>query len=66
VAEFANALLVIPKVLASNAANDATQLVAKLRAYHYRSQTDKNLPNLKWYVLFNSSLLLTLDRGIWI
>jgi T-complex protein 1 subunit alpha len=57
VAEFANALLVIPKVLASNAANDATQLVAKLRAYHYRSQTDKNHSNLKWYVHFDSLLV---------
>lgn len=48
VGEFANALLVIPKTLASNAAKDATQLVAKLRAFHYRSQQDKNLEHLKW------------------
>mmetsp|Transcript_12838 Transcript_12838/g.46924 ORF Transcript_12838/g.46924 Transcript_12838/m.46924 type:complete len:158 (+) Transcript_12838:85-558(+) len=39
IAEFAEALLVIPKVLAVNAAKDATELVAKLRAYHYTSQT---------------------------
>ncbi|KAI9308039.1 T-complex protein 1 subunit alpha [Cunninghamella echinulata] len=34
IAEFANALLVIPKTLAVNAAKDSTELVAKLRAYH--------------------------------
>jgi T-complex protein 1 subunit alpha len=38
VAEFANSLLVIPKILAVNAAQDATELVAKLRAYHNASQ----------------------------
>ncbi|KAH7727078.1 t-complex protein 1alpha subunit [Aphelenchoides avenae] len=48
VAEFANALLVIPKTLAANAAKDATQLVAKLRAFHNRSQLEKNLQHLKW------------------
>lgn len=48
VAEFANSLLVIPKTLASNAAKDATQLVAKLRAFHNRSQQDKTLEHLKW------------------
>jgi T-complex protein 1 subunit alpha len=39
IAEFANALLIIPKVLAVNAAKDATELIAKLRAYHYTAQT---------------------------
>lgn len=39
IAEFANSLLAIPKTLATNAARDATDLVAKLRAYHNRSQT---------------------------
>lgn len=39
IAEFADALLVIPKTLAVNAAKDATELVAKLRAYHYTAQT---------------------------
>lgn len=38
IAEFADALLVIPKTLAVNAAKDATELVAKLRAYHYTAQ----------------------------
>jgi len=40
IAEFAEALLVIPKTLAVNAAKDATDLVAKLRAYHNAAQTD--------------------------
>lgn len=39
IAEFADALLIIPKVLAVNAAKDATELVAKLRAYHHTAQT---------------------------
>lgn len=38
IAEFASALLSIPKTLAVNAAKDATDLVAKLRAYHYAAQ----------------------------
>jgi len=40
IAEFAEALLVIPKTLAVNAAQDATELVAKLRAHHNIAQTD--------------------------
>ncbi|EJU05494.1 T-complex protein 1 [Dacryopinax primogenitus] len=39
IAEFANALLIIPKTLAVNAAKDSTDLVSKLRAYHYAAQT---------------------------
>ncbi|CCF54483.1 hypothetical protein NDA11_003132 [Ustilago hordei] len=38
IAEFAQALLVIPKTLAVNAAKDSTDLVAKLRAYHNAAQ----------------------------
>ena len=38
IAEFASALLVIPKTLAVNAAKDSTDLVAKLRAYHNAAQ----------------------------
>jgi T-complex protein 1 subunit alpha len=38
IAEFADALLVVPKTLAVNAARDATELVAKLRARHYAAQ----------------------------
>lgn len=36
--EFAEALLIIPKTLAVNAAKDSSELVAKLRAAHARSQ----------------------------
>lgn len=36
--EFAEALLVIPKTLAVNAAKDSSELVAKLRAVHGKSQ----------------------------
>ncbi|EGG09737.1 uncharacterized protein MELLADRAFT_47340 [Melampsora larici-populina 98AG31] len=39
IAEFAAAMLVIPKTLATNAAKDSTELVAKLRAIHNISQT---------------------------
>lgn len=41
IAEFANALLVIPKTLALNAAKDASDLVAKLRTYHAAAQIAK-------------------------
>jgi T-complex protein 1 subunit alpha len=53
IAEFANALLVIPKTLAVNAAKDSTDLVAELRAYHNTSQmvgVDEAKKNFKWYV----------------
>ncbi len=46
--EFADALLVIPKTLAVNAAKDSSELVAKLRAAHAKSQKeggDKSLQN---------------------
>lgn len=48
IAEFAKSLLVIPKTLAVNAAKDATDLVAKLRAYHNSSQTKLDHAHLKW------------------
>jgi len=48
IAEFAKSLLVIPKTLAVNAAKDASDLVAKLRAYHNSSQTKDEHANLKW------------------
>lgn len=46
VAQVAEALLVIPKTLAVNAALDATDLVARLRAAHYKSQTEKGKEEL--------------------
>uniref|UniRef100_A0A1B0B2L3 T-complex protein 1 subunit alpha n=1 Tax=Glossina palpalis gambiensis TaxID=67801 RepID=A0A1B0B2L3_9MUSC len=48
IAEFAKSLLVIPKTLAVNAAKDATDLVAKLRAYHNSSQTKAEHAHFKW------------------
>lgn len=51
VAEFAQALLVIPRTLSVNAAQDATELVAKLRAYHHASQTDETKTAFKLYGL---------------
>lgn len=41
IAEFANALLIVPKTLAVNAAKDASDLVAKLRTYHAALQLAK-------------------------
>jgi T-complex protein 1 subunit alpha len=51
IAEFANALLVIPKTLIVNAAFDATELVAKLRGFHNISQTEKAKKEFSWYGL---------------
>ena len=48
IAEFAQALLVIPKTLAVNAAQDSTDLIAKLRAFHNASQTMSEREGLKW------------------
>ncbi len=45
---FAKALLVIPKTLAVNGAYDATDLVAKLRAYHHAAQTDPTKAKFKY------------------
>lgn len=38
VAQFAEALLIIPRTLTINAAHDATELLAKLKAHHHTSQ----------------------------
>ncbi|KAK7267951.1 hypothetical protein RIF29_20632 [Crotalaria pallida] len=46
IAEFAESLLIIPKVLSVNAAKDATELVAKLRAYHHTEQTKADKKDL--------------------
>jgi T-complex protein 1 subunit alpha len=48
IAEFADALLVIPKTLSVNAAKDASELVAKLRAYHNTSQSDSAKRDLRF------------------
>ncbi len=46
--EFAEALLVIPKTLAINAAQDAIELVSKLRAYHNTAQLKEDKAHYKW------------------
>lgn len=56
IAEFAESLLIIPKVLAVNGAKDATDLVAKLRAYHHTAQTKADKKHL-------SSMGLDLSKG---
>ncbi|WCJ22944.1 T-complex protein 1 alpha subunit [Euphorbia peplus] len=56
IAEFAESLLIIPKVLAVNAAKDATELVSKLRAYHHTAQTKADKKHL-------SSMGLDLSKG---
>jgi len=48
IAEFAEALLVIPKTLAVNAAKDATDLVAILRAHHNAAQTNESKKKLAY------------------
>ncbi|KAK7907664.1 hypothetical protein WMY93_016276 [Mugilogobius chulae] len=48
IAEFARSLLVIPKTLAVNAAQDSIDLVAKLRAFHNEAQVNPERKNLKW------------------
>jgi T-complex protein 1 subunit alpha len=48
IVQFAEALLVIPKTLAVNAAQDATELVSILRAHHNAAQRDESKKNLKF------------------
>lgn len=43
----AEALLVIPRTLSINAAQDATELVARLRAHHHAAQTQSDKEELK-------------------
>ena len=65
VQEFAAALLVIPKTLAVNAAKDSSELVAKLRAVHAKSQrsndqhnTDNDAINMEQYKNYGLDLVL--------
>ncbi|GAB6019587.1 T-complex protein 1 subunit alpha [Chamberlinius hualienensis] len=66
IAEYARSLLVIPKTLAVNAAQDATDLVAKLRAYHNSSQTKAEHAQLKWIGLdlFEGTVFNCMKAGI--
>ncbi|XVF29606.1 hypothetical protein REPUB_Repub15cG0136400 [Reevesia pubescens] len=66
IAEFAESLLIIPKVLAVNAAKDATELVAKLRAYHHTAQTkaDKKHYSSMGLDLLNGTVRNNLEAGV--
>lgn len=70
IAEFANALLVIPKTLAVNAAKDASDLIAKLRSYHAASQqvsdADIKRKNYKYYGmdLINGKVVNEVTHGV--
>ncbi|KAJ1967770.1 chaperonin-containing T-complex alpha subunit Cct1 [Dispira parvispora] len=69
IAEFANALLVIPKTLAVNAAKDSIELVAKLRAYHNAAQNaqvgdPKHKLRFHGLELFNGTIRDNLQAGV--
>jgi T-complex protein 1 subunit alpha len=66
VQEFSEALLVIPKTLAVNAAQDASELVAKLRAMHSASQQDASKAELKFrgLELVKGKVIDTLAAGV--
>ncbi|OIW17935.1 hypothetical protein TanjilG_17771 [Lupinus angustifolius] len=66
IAEFAESLLIIPKVLAVNAAKDATELVAKLRAYHHTAQTkaDKKKLSRMGLDLYEGKVRDNLEAGV--
>jgi T-complex protein 1 subunit alpha len=53
---FARALLIIPKTLAVNGAHDATDLVAKMLAFHHAAQTNEQKANYRF-------VGLDLDKG---
>jgi T-complex protein 1 subunit alpha len=59
IAEFAAAMLVIPKTLAVNAAKDSTDLVSKLRAYHNASQLCESPSDPKFALKWSGLELLT-------
>ncbi|KAL9252572.1 T-complex protein 1 subunit alpha-like protein, partial [Drosera capensis] len=65
IAEFAESLLIIPKVLAVNAAKDATELVAKLRAYHTaQTKADKQHLSGMGLNLYNGTVRNSLEAGV--
>ncbi|GAX85396.1 hypothetical protein CEUSTIGMA_g12812.t1 [Chlamydomonas eustigma] len=51
IGEFANSALVLPKTLAVNAAKDATELIAALRAFHYKAQTSPDCKHMAQFGL---------------
>ena len=68
VAQFAEALTIIPKVLSLNAAHDASELLSKLRVAHSTSQTssDPKYENLKHcgLDLLNGKVRNNLQAGV--
>merc|ERR1712139_74377 len=68
ISEFAEALLTIPKTLASNAALDAIDLLSLLRVRHYASQTSKDdkKKDYKWYGLdlSNNTVRNSVQAGV--
>merc|ERR1712048_386209 len=51
IAEYAEALLTIPKTLAQNAAMDAIDLLATLRVRHHAAQKNEQKADYRWYGL---------------
>lgn len=68
IAEFAESLLIIPKILALNASYDSVDLVCKLRAYHTKSQVmnTEDSKDYKWYGLdlLNGKVANNLQNGV--
>merc|ERR1711976_911771 len=69
ISEFAEALLTIPKTLASNAALDGIDLLATLRVRHYASQQnpqDAKKKDYKWYGLdlINNTVRNSVQAGV--
>ena len=68
IAEFSEALLVIPKTLAINAAKDATDLLAKMRVFHNAAQKseDETKKELKYsgLDLINGKVRNNLKAGV--
>lgn len=68
VAEFAEALLIIPKTLALNAAHDATELLAKMKMYHAASRgaTEEKKQDFRWcgLDLLNGKVRNNLRAGV--
>eukprot|EP00501_MAST-03F_sp_TOSAG23-6_P001362 GSMAST32.ASY1.ANO1.1414.1 assembled CDS len=66
VQEFSEALLVIPKTLAVNATQDASELVAKLRAMHSLSQQESSKSSFMYrgLDLIKGKVIDTLVNGV--
>ncbi|GAM26746.1 hypothetical protein SAMD00019534_099210, partial [Acytostelium subglobosum LB1] len=67
ISEFAESLLVIPKQLSVNAAQDASELVAKLRSYHHVAQTgdaSKKSYSYSGLDLINGKVRNNLEAGV--